>query len=78
MNNTQFVKTYVWAHKNGKTSIDIAKKFEVDRKRIYAKANYLRKRGVKLPFLNKDSGRARLNVEELNLLIASRLASETE
>jgi hypothetical protein len=54
--------------------MDIAKKFEVDRKRIYSKANYLRKKGVKLPFLNKDSGRGQLNVEELNALIAHQLS----
>lgn len=74
MNNTQFVKTYVWAHKSGKSSLDVAKQFKVDRKRVYSRANYLRKKGVKLPFLNKDSGRGQLNVEELNTLIANQLS----
>lgn len=73
MNNNQFVRTYIWAKQNGKTSVDIARKFDVETKRVYGRANYLRKKGVKLPFLNKDSGRRSLDVDGLNRYIAERM-----
>lgn len=55
LNNKQFVKTYVQAYKEGKTSVDVAQKLNVDLKKVYVKANTLGKRGVNLPILKQAS-----------------------
>lgn len=73
MNNAKFVKAYLWAYKNDKTSLDIAKKLGWEVQRVYVNANYLRKKGVRLPYLNRESGR-RMSVEDLNGMIAKELA----
>lgn len=72
METRKFVRTYMWAFNNGKTSLDVSKKLDVEVKKVYSYANYLRKLGVKLPFLNKEAGR-QLSVDDLNSLISKSL-----
>ncbi len=74
MDTFKFVKTYVWAYKNGKSNIDVAAKLDVDLQRVYARANYLRKHGVKLPVLNRGQRQSSTSVEDLNSYIEAMVA----
>lgn len=73
IDNVEFVKTYIWAYKADKTAQDVARKFGVDLKRVYAKTNALRKRGVNLPMLRK-AYQTGGTVEDLNSYITAALS----
>lgn len=72
METVSFVKTYVWAYKNNKTSAEVADKLGMELKQVYAKANTLRKRGVKLQELRKNLG-VYDEVDSLNSYIEAQI-----
>lgn len=72
MNYRKFVDAWLDAYNKQQGVPAVASKMEIAVSTASAKANYLRRQGVKLPIMPRT--RAPLNtVEELNELIASKL-----
>ena len=62
-----FVQSWMVAHRNGLTRVELAKRIGVGKHTVYRYESYLRKHGVRLPFLKKG-GRS-LDAEHLNDII---------
>ena len=62
-------ETFVRAWESSKGVLEVAKKLNMARESVAARAGYLRSRGVKLKKFNPWDSRARLDVEKLNKII---------
>lgn len=63
--NTTFIKGWL----SNTSSEQLAKRFKMSPSGLYAKANYLRRKGVALPNRPSTTGRQKIDVNELNQLI---------
>ena len=74
LDNKKFVSAYIKAFKNNQTSVEVARAVGTTQKKVYQKANELRKRGVKLPILAQAKAQSKYyTTEELNALIEKNM-----
>lgn len=77
---TMFVQMYLRSYKAGHNYQQFAERLGISPKLAYARAYWLRKRGVRLPKLGGISGRSRLtrsDVMALNRLVAASGVQES-
>ena len=67
---TEFVRQYMLGVQKGKKGLEIAKACGISQGSFYGKVNQLKKKGVKLPNLNPKKRHEKINVSQLNRLIA--------
>lgn len=72
MNHKSFTLAWVEAYSKKQGVQAVANRFEISIPKASAKANYLRKQGVKLPPMPRTRASGH-TIEELNELIASRI-----
>ena len=77
MSETDFVRSYMEVYRTGGTVADLTEKVRMNKNTVMARITSYKKKGAKLPKLERASRVQKMDIDALNALIESMLAGET-